>query len=168
MSRRGTVYAITTEEAEKLLSLIGNDADLAREALDLYSIDRQKGRFIAALDKSWDVLHRCLTDGTLRDFGKGATPLSWTLLGGKSLHAGKEFIVCYVTAEQVPLVAQALDGIEPQWLYNRFAGIVQATGYAGQATLEEFEYNWDYFTGVRNLYSKAASVNRAMVFVADQ
>ena len=48
-----------------------------------------------------------------RDLGKGTMPLSWCLLGGKSLHAGKEFIICYVTPEQVPQVAEALDKLNP-------------------------------------------------------
>jgi hypothetical protein len=168
MSRRGTVYAITPDEAERLLALVGNDEAVAREALDLYSIDRAKSHFIAAMDKSWDILHRCLTDGTLRDLGKGITPLSWCLLGGKSLHAGKEFIICYVTADQVAQVAEALDKIEPHWLVGRYRSNLQAGGYEGPISNEDFEYTWDYFTGVRNLYSKAAGANRAMVFVTDQ
>jgi hypothetical protein len=168
MSCRGTVYAITPDEADRLLALVGNDAALAREALDLYSIERAKAHFIAALDKSWDVIHRCLTDGSHRDLGKGKTPLSWCLLGGKSLHAGKEFIICYVTPEQVPQVAEALDKIEPHWLIQRYSSNLQASGYAGPITNEDFEYTWDYFTGVRNLYTKAAAANRAIVFVTDQ
>jgi len=168
MSRRGTVYAITPDEADRLLALVGDDAALAREALDLYSIERAKSHFIAALDKSWDILHRCLTDGTVRDFGKGTTPLSWCLLGGKSLHAGKEFIICYVTAQQVPQVAEALDKIEIQWLIGRYSSILQTGGYAGPITNEDFDYTWDYFTNLRNLYTKAAAANRAIVFVTDQ
>jgi hypothetical protein len=168
MSRRGTVYAITPDEAERLLALVGNDEAVAREALDLYSIDRAKSHFIAALDKSWDILHRCLTDGTFRDLGKGTTPLSWCLLGGKSLHSGKEFIICYVTADQVPQVAEALDKIEPHWLVGRYRSNLQASGYEGPISNEDFEYTWDYFTSLRNLYSKAAGANRAMVFVTDQ
>ncbi len=167
MSRRGTVYAITPDEADRLLALVGDDAAVAREALDLYSIDRAKGHFIAALDKSWDVIHRCLTDGSHRDLGKGTMPLSWCLLGGKSLHAGKEFIICYVTPEQVPQVAEALDKIEPHWLVGRYSSL-QSSGYTGPINNEDFEYTWDYFTGVRNLYSKAAAANRAIVFVTDQ
>ncbi|MGD0770296.1 MAG: DUF1877 family protein [Tepidisphaeraceae bacterium] len=166
MPHRGTFYAITPDEAERLLALVGNDAEVAREALDLHSFERQRARFIAAVDKAWDPIHRCLTDGTLRDLGKGATPLSWCILGGKSLHAGKEFIVCYVTPEQVSQVAQALDEIEPQWLIQRYRNL-ESSGYTGLITNEDFDYAWENFTNVRNLYSKAAAATRAMVFVAD-
>ena len=166
MPHRGTFYAITPEEAERLLALVGNDAELAREALDFHSIERQKARFIAAVDKAWDVIHRCLSDGSLHDLGKGATPLSWCILGGKSLHAGKEFIICYVTPEQVPQVAQALDELAPQWLIQRYRNL-ELSGYTGLITNEDFEYAWEHFTNVRNLYSKAAAANRAVVFLAD-
>jgi hypothetical protein len=166
MPHRGTFYAITPDEAQRLLSLVGNDAALATEALDLHSIERQRARFIAAVDKAWDVLHRCLTDGSLHDLGKGAAPLSWCILGGKSLHAGKEFIICYVTPEQVSQVAQALDELNPQSLLQRYRNL-ESTGYTGLITNEDFEYAWDNFTNVRNLYTKAAAANRAVVFVAD-
>jgi len=166
MPHRGTFYAITPDEADRLLGLVGNDSALAAEALDLYSIERQKTRFIAAVDKAWDVLHRCLTDGSLNDLGKGATPLSWCILGGKSLHAGKEFIICYVAPEQVSQVAQALDELDVHWLVLRYKNL-ESSGYTGLITTEDFDYAWENFTNVRNLYSKAAATNRAVVFVAD-
>jgi hypothetical protein len=166
MPHRGTFYAITPDEADRLLALVGNDAALAAEALDLYSIERQHTRFIAAVDKAWDLLHRCLTDGSLHDLGKGATPLSWCVLGGKSLHAGKEFIICYVTPEQVPQVAQALDELDVHWLVQRYRNL-ESSGYTSLITNEDFDYAWENFTNVRNLYSKAAAATRAVVFVAD-
>jgi hypothetical protein len=52
------------------------------------------------LDKSWDTLHRCFTDGDLA-FDKGEYPLSHVILGGVPLHEGDNYIVCYVTADQV-------------------------------------------------------------------
>jgi len=167
MARRGTVYGITPEESERLLTFVGDDAVLAREALELYSFERQKAHFIGAVDKAWDVIHRCLTDGTLRDLGKGTSPLSWCILGGQSLHRGNEFIVCLVTPERVAQVAEALDGIEIQWFVKRYSSL-PSSGYTGPITDEDFQYTWDYFTNVRNLYSKAAGENRVVVFVADQ
>ena len=166
MPHRGTFYAVTPEEADRLLSLVGNDAALAAEALDLYTIERQKSRFLAAVDKAWDILHRCLTDGSHRDLGKGASPLSWCILGGKSLHGGKEFIICYVTPEQVGQVAQALDEIQPVWLLGRCRSL-ESSGYPIFISNEDFEYLWEHFMSLRGLYTKAARANRAMVFVAD-
>jgi hypothetical protein len=165
--RRGTLYAITPDEAATLLSLVGNDVALAREALDLYTIERQKAHLIAGLDKSWDVIHRCLTDGAHRDFGKGTTPLSWCLLGGQSLHSGKEYIVCYTTADQAAQAAAALDEIDVDWFLDKYRRLPSA-GYTGPISNEDFEYSWDYFTNTRNLYSKAAASSRGVVFVTDQ
>jgi hypothetical protein len=166
MSRRGTFYAITHDEAERLMSLVGNDAELAKEALELYSFERQRAHFITPVDKTWDPIHRCLTDGTVRGLGSGTTAHAWCVLGGKSLHGGDGLIVCYVAPEQVPEVAKALDDVEIQWFVNRFSNL-PSTGYSGPITNEEFQFVWEYFTSVRNLYSKAAEANRAVVFVAD-
>jgi hypothetical protein len=167
MPRRGTFYAITNEEADQLLSLVGNDLELARQALELWTIERQRKRFIAPVDHAWDVLHRCLTDGTLSGIGKGATPLARCILGGKSLHGGKDYIICYVTQEQAAEIALALDEIEPGWLLKRYANL-PAAGYIGRIEDEDFQYTWDYFTSVRNLYSKAVAEGRGVVFVTDQ
>jgi hypothetical protein len=166
MSRRGTFYAITPDEAERLLSLVGDDAALAKEALEYFSFERQRAHFITPVDKTWDPMHRCLTDGTLRALGTGTTPMALCVLGGRSLHAGDGAIICYVAPDQVPQVAQTLDEIEIQWFVSRFSSL-PSTGYTGLINNEEFQFLWEYFTSVRNLYSKAAESNRAVVFVAD-
>ena len=62
---------------------------------------------------------------------------------------------------------EALDEIEPPWFIKRYSNLA-SSGYTGPITDEDFQYTWDYFTNVRNLYSKAAADNRAVVFVADQ
>ena len=167
MPRRGTFYAITPEEAERLLALVGNDAELARECLELYTPERQRARFIAPVDHAWEILHRCLGDGTLRGIGAGSSPLTRCVLGGKSLHQGKEYIVCYVTPEQADEVADELDEIDVDWLAERYRNLPSA-GYTGPIDNEDFQYTWDYFTSVRNLYSKAAADGRGVVFVTDQ
>jgi len=167
MPRRGTFYAVTPAEAERLLGLAGDDQAVAREALDLYSIERQRSHCIAAVDKAWDVIHRCLTDGTLRGLGKGTTPLAWCVLGGKSLYAGNDFIVCYVTPEQVSQVSQALDEIVGAWFAQKYWSL-QNSGYNGTINNEELEYTWDYFTSARNLYTRAAANNYAVIFLTDQ
>jgi hypothetical protein len=165
MSRRGTLYAITPDEASRLLSLAGNDAAVAKEAIDLFSIERSKARMICALDTGWELLHRCLTDGTTRDKGAGTTPRSWCVLGGQSLHGGDGTIVCFVTSERVGQVSAPLDEIQPNAMYQRFVTV--RSNQSENTSMEDFEYAWEIFTNVRNLYSKATSDGRSMVFVAD-
>jgi hypothetical protein len=167
MPRRGTFYAVTPEEAEQLLSLVGNDAELSCQVLELHSIERQKKRFIAPVDHAWEILHRCLSDGSVHTVGKGETPLARCVLGGKSLYGGKDYIVCYVAPEQAAEAAIALDEIDQQWLINRYKNL-HAAGYIGRLDNEDFEYTWDNFTNMRNLYTKAAADGRAVVFVTDQ
>jgi uncharacterized protein DUF1877 len=142
MARRGTFYAVTPDEAERFLSLVGDDAALVKEAQGLFSFERQRAHLITPVDKTWDPMHRCLTDGTIRGLGKGASPLALCVLGGKSLHVGEEMILCLVGVDQVGEVSRALDEIEIQWFVSRF-------------------------TSLPSLYSKALDGGRAVVFVAD-
>src|SRR5579872_1090842 len=166
MPCRGIFYAVTPEEAESILALVGNDSALADAVHNLYTPERQRAHFLAGIDKSWDAMHRCLTDGTLRDIGKGTTPLSWCVLGTKNLHAGKEYIICYLTPEQVGEVEDAIDEMDVPAFVARYRKL-QSAGYGGQYGDEDFQYTWDYFTNVRNLYEKAADANRAMIFIVD-
>jgi hypothetical protein len=166
MPKRGTFYAITTEEAERLLSLAGNDADLAKEALDLYTFERQRAHFITPVDKTWDPIHRCLSDGTLRNIGAGNTPLSQCVLGARHLPAGAQTIVCFIAADQVPQISEALQNVEIHWFISKFSSL-GSHGYTGAINREELEFAWEYFTNIRNLYERAAVANRAIVFVAD-
>ena len=162
MPRRGTFYGITAEEAERLLGLVGNDSELAKECLELYTPQRQRMRLIAPVDHAWEVLHRCLGDGTMRGIGAGSTPLAWCVL----LHQGQEFIVCYVAPEQAVQVAEELDDIEIEWFAERYRTL-PAAGYTGPFDNENFQYTWDYFSSMRNLYSKAAADGCGVVFVTD-
>jgi hypothetical protein len=98
--------------------------------------------------------------------GKGATPLSWCVLGTKNLHAGKEYIICYITPEQVAAVSQAIDQMDVPDLAARYRKI-SPDSYS-QYGDEDFQYTWDYFTNMRNLYAKAAETNRGMFFLVDQ
>jgi hypothetical protein len=166
MSKRGNFYAITPDEAERLLSLVGNEADLAKEALELYTFERQRAHFITPVDKTWDPIHRCLCDGTLRNLGAGKTLLSCCVLGARHLPAGTEMIICFVAAEQVPQISEALQAVEIPWFISKFTSL-STHGYTGAINNEELEFAWESFTNIRNLYERAANANRAIVFVAD-
>ena len=167
MSQRGFFYAITDEEAQALLSLVGNPPALVPAVQDLYTIERQRAHFLRGVDKSWEAMHRCLSDGTLNDIGKGTGPLSWCVLGGKCLYNGKDYIVCFVTAQQVAQVAEAVDQIDVAGFVSRYR-LLENLGYGAAYGDEDLQYTWDYFTNVRNLYNRAAAHGRAMVFLADR
>ena len=53
-------------------------------------------------------------------------------------------------------VADAHDSIDPKDYY-----------YEGGMSDQDFEYTWDSFRGVPELYERAARAGRAVMFVAD-
>ena len=116
-------------------------------------------------DKAWDAIHRCLTDGTLRN---GQGPLGWCILGGEQLHQDASYNISLLTPEQVQQVAEALQ-LTKEWMRARFFKIDPADyGTAGMLRDEDFDYTWDWFEGVRDYYSKAAAEGRWSIFTVDQ
>ncbi|MGW1997643.1 DUF1877 family protein [Embleya sp. NPDC001921] len=92
MGCRAVIFALEAEDAERLLAA-GDDG----EVMDLVEEieERRDGDRLVDPDRSWDALHRCLTDGELA-FGNGEYPLSHAILGGRLLHDGDDHIVSYV------------------------------------------------------------------------
>ncbi|MBI2919998.1 MAG: DUF1877 family protein [Planctomycetes bacterium] len=121
---------------------------------------------LAECDKSWDAMHRALTDGQL-GYGNGPYPLNCCVLGPKQLHEGDDYIVSLVNAEQVQDVAAALKPLGEEWFRHRYRTIVPKD-YAPEYGDQDMEYTWEYLQAVGELYRKAASAGRAMVFTVDQ
>lgn len=80
MGARGVLFALDALDAERILACRGDDEVIAlvEEVEEGWARDH-----LFELDKSWDALHRCLTDGDLA-FGNGEYPLSHVILGGGS------------------------------------------------------------------------------------
>ncbi|MEU9126931.1 DUF1877 family protein [Kitasatospora sp. NPDC048540] len=76
--------------------------------------------WLAQLDRAWDRLHRCLTDGSLT-FGSGAHgsphyPLSHAVLGGLPLYQGAGHLAALTEVQEVREVAAALEPLDAAWL----------------------------------------------------
>lgn len=117
-------------------------------------------------DKSWDAMHRCLTDGTLT-LDSGQYPLNKCILGGHQLHEGEQYIVSLVTAAEAHDVAEALGSLTKEWFHEKYYGVVPRD-YAPEYGDEDFEYTWSYFEEMKAFYQKAASNGRAVLFTVDQ
>ncbi|MFB6580831.1 DUF1877 family protein [Streptomyces sp. NPDC056402] len=128
MGARGVLFALDELEAERILACRGDDEIIAvvEEVEEVWDRDH-----LFELDKSWDALHRCFTDGDLA-FENGEYPLSHVILGGRLLHEG-DYIVCYVAPDQVREVAAALEPLDEQWLSNRFVTLT-FDSYQGSRT----------------------------------
>jgi len=163
MSCRGVFFAMTADQAaaceaaaddEELMELI--------EAIE----EEWDTLHLAECDKSWDAMHRLLTDGQLA-FGNESEPLSQVVLGPNQLHEGDDYLISLVLPDQVKKVAAALSAISKAWFDERYRTVVPAD-YAPEYGDVDREYTWEYFQEVRELYRKAAEENRAVLFTVDQ
>lgn len=165
----GVYFALTETESQKLLQAEGDAAVLGV----IEEIEKRWDKnWLQETDKAWDAIHRCLSDGTLRC--KGKTIMEKAVLGGKQLYEGSDYIISYLTPNEVREVTGAIKDITEEWFRKKYFGLQKGflgfkfSDYAGTINQEDFEYSWAYFTGIRDLFVKAASADRAMMFTADQ
>ncbi len=167
MACRGVLFAITEEEKQRLLGA-KSDADVLNIVVDDIE-ENWDEEHLEQVDKAWDAMHRCLSDGTLAWNG-GSEPLNLCIIGGKSLHKGADYIVTLKEPEQVDRIAVALPTITKAWMRERYY-LIDPKDYGVPLVPfndQDFEYTWEYFEGMRKFYLKAAADNRAVIFTADQ
>lgn len=163
MACRGVHFAITPDQAEKLLAAAG-DEELMKTVEEIEeSWDTEN---LAESDKAWDAMHRCLTDGGL-GCGNGPYPLNHCVLGPRQLHKGDDCIVSLVLPNEVRDVAKALQGITEEWFRSRYAAALPKD-YAPEYGPEDLDYTWSNFESVKDLFEKALADGRAVVFTVDQ
>ena len=173
MACRGVFFALTKQEEEELLA--APDSDAVVEIITEEIEERWDREWLVEMDKSWDAIHRCLGDGSLRRSQPSIT--SKAVLGGKQLSSSPDWIISYLTAEEVKQVAVAVAAIDqPEFrrryygLKKKFLGIpwINWSEYDGPIGEEDFEYSWSNFEEMRRFFSKAAAAHRAIVFSVDQ
>jgi hypothetical protein len=165
MACRGVLFAITQEQAERLLAARGDDSAVLSIVQDEIEEEWDEAH-LCQTDKAWDAIHRCLSDGTL---GITQNVLSQCILGGDRLHEGSEYIVSLLKPEQITQLSIALRALDKEWFREAYFKI-NADDYAipGQLSESDFEYTWDWFEGVRDFYEKASASDRWSIFTVDQ
>ncbi len=163
MACRGVFFAITEEQAATLQAAPDDDALLSVVEEIEEAWDRDN---LAECDKAWDAMHRLLTDGALQ-FGNGPEPFCHCVLGPLQLHEGDDYIVSLVPPDKVKEVAAALAAIDKPWFDERYRTTVPSD-YAPEYGDDDREYTWNWFEGVRDLYQRAATRGRWIVFTVDQ
>ena len=159
----GVHFALSTKDEARLLAAAGNDDDVLEIVEEIEENSYTTPHCDS--DKAWDALHRCLTDGKL-EFANGTYPLRAAVLGGRQLIDDADYTVSYVSAEQVPDVAEALSVIEPDWLRRRY-DMLSETDYAGPMDEDDFEYTWDTLEDLREFFAAAAEAGQAVIFTVD-
>ncbi|MBA4150068.1 MAG: YfbM family protein [Verrucomicrobia bacterium] len=167
MSCLGVHFALTEKEAAHLRSLTDEQARLehVQEVIEPAYFE-QHPDFKAESDKSWDAMHRALADGEISWDG-GEYPLNHTVLAGELLYTASDYIVSLKTPQQVRDIAAALLAITETGFRQRYFGI-DPDSYGLPLSEEDFGYTWEWFQGVRDLYTRAGKEGRFVLFTADQ
>jgi hypothetical protein len=128
--------------------------------------ERWDEAWLVQLDKAWDAIHRCLSDGALILNG-ASRPRSLAVLGGRQLHAGDDYVIALVNPDEVKEVAAAIAVIKEAWLRERYDAI-DAHGYGRPKSPEDFDYTWDYFQSLAPFFRRAGEAGRYVIFTVDQ
>ena len=159
----GLLFALTADDSTALLALVGDDDAVAGHVAGEIE-ERLTGEDHADLDKAWDAIHRCLTDGAL-DYGNGTFPLNRCILGGRLLVSDEAAeIAAFTAADEVPAVSAALDAVTEEWFRAAY-GSLDPADYLEHGP-EDLAYAWDGFESARRLWRYAATTGRAVLFSA--
>jgi hypothetical protein len=163
----GVLFSLGEAEVSKLKALRSDE-----EKLEYLQEDIEETYFeqfptrVAELDKSWDALHRSLTDGKL-EYDNGEFPLSHVVLGGEILYSTGDYIMTLKTPKQVRTIADQLSAITQSGLKNGYQKI-DPGNYGYPLTDEDFKYTWEWFTETHPFWKLAAEEGRYVLFTVDQ
>ncbi len=169
MSCLGVLFSLSEQEVMKIKNLKTNE-----ERRDFITNDIEEKYFddfperLAELDKSWDGLHRSLTDGKC-DWNNGTYPLNHVILGGEMLYDEDDYIMVLKTPKQVREIAKAIQTLSKDDLRKGYNQIpVDDEEYAEFLSEEDFDYTWDWFEPTKKFWQLAAEEERYVLFTADQ
>lgn len=166
MACRGVHFALAAEDLDRVLACETDDDLIDIIQGDIEERYFEAGEWCYETDKAWDAIHRCLAGGYLAP-GEGPFPASLAILGGKQLHEEQEYIVSLATSSQVEATAAFLAGVTEEHLRARYFALDE-DDYGISLSEEDFAYTWEYFSGLVEFFSRAASRGLAVVFTVDQ
>lgn len=169
MSCLGVLFSLSEEEVVKLKSYKSDTKRLEyfQENIEVVYFEKDPER-VAELDKSWDGLHRSLTDGKY-NYKNGKFPLNYVILGGKLLYTEDDYIMSLKTPDEVVKIAKAVELITEDDLRNGYNQISSEDGsYAEFLSEEDFQYIWVWLTSSIEFWKLASKEYRYVLFTADQ
>ncbi|GAB3662745.1 hypothetical protein GCM10027589_25860 [Actinocorallia lasiicapitis] len=150
----GVHFALTPEQEDALHATVDETAVVAL----LDRIEAADGDLVES-DQAWDVIHRCLTDGTLDG---DAYPLSLAVLGGEEFLSDTDGTVAYIAPHEVKDVASALS----TWSLDTFTARYRALpdDFPGALDDDGLAYAWEHFEELRAFFDRTAAAGHAALF----
>ncbi|MBR6044870.1 MAG: DUF1877 family protein [Ruminococcus sp.] len=168
MSCLGVLFAVPEEIVSHIRSLPMEQRPvyISEELEELYFEEYPERT--AELDKSWDAIHRALTDGSLC-FDCKAYPLGGVILGGELLYFdGEEYDDYIITAKSPLEVSRLAEGLGKLTAKAFKRGYDQIGSDYPDRSKEDMEYSWEYLEDAVPFFRHAAQQGLWVLFTADQ
>ncbi len=174
------LFALNEQDVEKLRAVERKErCDYMREEIEEVFFDEYP-EYLCELDKSWDAMHRMLTDGNL-NFENKFQPLCNVIFGGEFLYGLRRKVSGTViiprgeddeymilkTPEQVAEIAEALPRKTKEECRKCY-DMIDEEDYGMQPDDEDFEYTWEYLQYSLDFWKKAAEEKRYVLFTVDR
>ncbi len=100
---------------------------------------------------------------------QSSNPLGKLILGGLHLHSDTQtYIINLIECGELPGISTALKKVTKEWLKQRYDQL-RGTDYPQELISEQdWEYTWDWFSGIPEFVSRALSEGRSIIFTVDQ
>lgn len=169
MACLGVLFSLDEKTVLKLKSFKSDEDRLAylQEDIEEIIMENEPEQF-AELDKSWEALHRSLTDGKF-EWDNGTFPLNHVIMGGEQIYNNDDYIMSLKTPDQVETISEAVGKISKEDLRSGYNKIpTDDEGYAEFLSEKDFEYTWTWFENSVAFWKKASSKKRFVLFTVDQ
>lgn len=166
MAGIGVLFAVDPAVVERLCQIEDDDdrVDFLVNEIEEDFYENQP-LWLCDLSKTWDAIHRCLTDGDV-GWDNGTFPLNHAILAGEQLYGENDYIISLKNAEQVAVIAVALKNITSRDFRTGYDRI-SPDDYDGPYGLDDFQMTWDEFEQLVQFYQRAAKAQRAVLFTVD-
>lgn len=166
MSNAGIFFALGALELAAMEARV-SAGDQRAWAEDAYTeLQTNSPSRILDVDHSWDAIHRCLGDGSLKE-EPAEYPLQAVVLGGTPLGDDKGLIMRLNVPPIVQKLAPEVVSIGEAAFRSCYFSI-PADSYLIVPNEADFQYTWDYFQQVQLFYGRAAENGEAVLFIAYQ
>ncbi len=166
MACRGVFFALSSTEREHLLA-VSSDSDRLQYIQENIEAAWDEAHLFQT-DKAWDAIHRCLTEGSLT-IARSSSPLGKLILGGTQLYSDTQsYIVNLVEHGELAEISAALKTVTKEWMKSRYEQL-RNTDYPQEFVSEQdWEYTWDWFSGIPEFIARADGEGRTVIFTVDQ
>lgn len=165
MACRGVHFGLTDDDVA-ILCACSSDDERLEHITEVIEERDCGGPWGVETDKAWDAIHRCFAAGRLDPDG-GEYPLNHVILGGESMYDGDDYIMSWKSPQQVREIAEALKRVNETDFRASYRRI-DPDDYGIELSDEDEGYTWEWFTGLVDLYQRAADEGRSVLFTVDQ